>query len=199
MARTSTNPKNGVGIRTVALPMTLVLGIGTGGEYTFNYQRIREAKLVVGTSRPTDRMRETIDVATAADDLARIKSILKLTTKELAQTLGVSRQAIYNWRSGAHIKGHNLLKLDSLSKAADVIIGARIAMSPLLLDRKLPGGKTLLESISAGEDGTTAACSLVNLLAQEAEQRKTIDAMLAEHKSPKTDAFDYGVPSFKEG
>jgi len=186
-------------VRVIVPPMTLMLAIGTGGANTPEYCRVRDARLYVHSGQDDRSARETINVATAADDLARITSILKLSTTELAQTLGVSRQAIYNWKAGSHIKSHNVAKLENLKKAADAIVGARITMSPLLLDRKLTGGKTLLETIADGGNGGDAANALLRLLQDEAHQRESIDRMLADREHPMRDVSEYGVPSFNEG
>jgi hypothetical protein len=72
----------------VAIPaavITLLLETGTGGANTLDYYRLREAKLVVRPNRPAASNSDAIDVATAANDLARIKSILKLSTTEIGR------------------------------------------------------------------------------------------------------------------
>lgn len=121
-----------------------------------------------------------MNISIAANDLEHAKSVLKLTTKELAACLKVSRQAIYDWPSGAQIKDHNLAKLQSLTSAADVIAAANVPMSPLLLNRALPGGRTLLEVIGNGGDGADAAKSLLAMLRVESQQRKMVSKMLAD-------------------
>ena len=178
--------------------MTLLLAVGTGGESTLDYYRIREAKLVVNS--PVDRrvVPTSIDVASAASDLSRIRAVLKISTSDLARTLGVSRQAIYNWKSGSHIKAHNLSKLANLKLAADEFVQSRITVSSEMLDRTLPGGKTLLERIAEGMDGSAAAYSLINLLRADSERRKEMDALLAENISRPANRLDYGAPAFNE-
>ena len=65
--------------------------------------------------------------------------------------------------------------------------------------RTLPGGKTLLEKITAGEDVDVAVDSLLGMLREEAHQRVLIAQRLAEYDRPVRDASDYGVPAFDEG
>lgn len=190
---------NSNGLLKFALPMmTLILGVGTGGDCTADYLRIRSAKLVFDQSRVGNESLHAINVGVAANDLEHAKSVLKLTMKQLAACLGVSRQAIYNWRSGAHIKDHNFAKLQSLTAAADVIAAANIPMSPLILHRVFPGGRPLLAVIGSGGDGADAAKSLLVMLRIESEQRKMVSRMLAGRQSTAPEPSDYGAPSFAE-
>jgi hypothetical protein len=99
-----------------------------------------------------------------------------------ARFLGVSRQSLYNWRSGSEIKSHNIVKVENLRRAADVLATSEAPLSRLQIGRKLPGGKTLLELIANGEDGADAAHSLVSMLNRETEQRKALNARFAGRK-----------------
>ncbi len=176
---------------TFSIPVTIAVGIGTGGYPTAEYCKERKDRLTF--SRQDAPGNQASTVATTADDLARVKSVLKLTVAELAGCIGVSRQAIYNWKSGADIKIKNAAKLESLKNAADVIVAANLHASALLLARKLPGGKTLLEIISAGGDGREAARSLVQMLRQEAETRKALDERFANRQLPAHPDNTFGV------
>lgn len=173
--------------------------IGTGGALTPIFYLTLEEKRVVCSNSSVATVHELDNDDTVTEDFARVKSILKLSITDLAQSLGVSRQAIYNWMSGTPISRDNRLKLIRLIKAADVIAASGKTLSPLQLDRTLPGGKTLLEKIAAGDDGAEAASSLLDMLRKEAHQRALIDQRLAEHDRPVRDTSDYGVPSFDEG
>ena len=118
---------------------------------------------------------------------------------DLAETLGVSRPTIYNWMSGDRIKTGNIAKVHNLAVAADALASAlasaNVTASPLVLNRVLSRGSTLLETIAAGGNGLEAANDLVSMLRIEAEQRKMIDQMLAGRKEPiDRDASDYGAP-----
>ena len=97
------------------------------------------------------------------------------------------------------ISRDNRPKLNRLIAAADAIAASSKTLSPLQLDRTLPGGKTLLEKIAAGGDGAEAASLLLTMLREEAHQRVLIDQRLAEYDRPAQDTSDYGVPSFDEG
>ncbi len=176
---------------TYSVPLTIAFSIGTGGYLTAEY--CKERKDRVAFSRKDSSSERGSQIATPADDLARIKSILKLTVSELADCIGVSRQAIYNWKSGADIKTANAAKLESLQSAADVISGAGLHVSGLLLGRKLAGGKTLLEIVSAGGDGGEAARSLVQMIRQESETRRALDERFASRQMPAHPDNTFGV------
>lgn len=176
---------------TFSVPVTIALSIGTGGYYTAEYYKQRKDGLTF--SRHDMHNGQVAIVATTSDDLARIKSVLKLTVAELADCIGVSRQAIYNWKSGAEIKPKNAAKLESLKSATDVISAANLPVSPLLLARKLPGGKTLLELIAAGGEGSEAAQSLVQMLRKELDTRKMLDERFANRQMPAHPDNTFGV------
>jgi transcriptional regulator with XRE-family HTH domain len=165
-----------------SLPLTIALGIGTGGALTAEYVKQRKDGIVFSGSG--DVHARDLLVATQAEDLTRIKGALKLTVSELADCIGVSRQSVYNWKSGSEIKAKHAAKLENLKKASDVILAANMDVSAFSLARKLPGGKTLLETISGDGDGRVAAQSLLQMLNQESAERKALDERLAGRKQP---------------
>jgi DNA-binding XRE family transcriptional regulator len=198
MVKTSANSKSNGGIRTLAVPMTLILSIGTGGDHTFDYQRIREARLIFDPPRVAANPSHAVDVVSAANDLRFIRSVLKITQSGLARALGVSRQSLYNWKSGAYLKPQNLFKLANLKSAAETFVQAKFTVLPYMLDHKLSAGKSLLDQIADGRDGGQAASELINKLATNAAQRHALDELLARNISRKPDAFDFGAPAVRE-
>lgn len=68
---------------------------------------------------------------------------------------------------------------------------------PRLLHRKLPGGKTLLETINSGGNGAEAAHALANMLEAEAEQRAALDKIFAGRASSKNAGL--GLPPLNDG
>jgi DNA-binding transcriptional regulator YiaG len=175
-----------------AITFTLLLGVGTGGEYTSRYHQMREQGFVL--SKPRDRTVLPSVAATVAADIEHIKSTLNVTMTELAKCLGVSRQAPYNWIAGSPIKTENVVKLNSLKAAADMIAAEDIPASPLLLQRKLPGGKNLLEAISSGVDGGAAAHSFLEMYRKETEQRRVLNERFANRRSQSRDVPGHGIP-----
>ncbi|MGA2815907.1 MAG: helix-turn-helix transcriptional regulator [Xanthobacteraceae bacterium] len=167
------------------LPLTVALTIGTGGNITAEYCKHQKDGIVFNGhgGAAIDRF----SVASPADELTRIKTTLKLTVSELAGCIGVSRQSIYNWKSGSEIKARNAEKFENLKNAADVISAAGFDIPAFTLARKLPGGSTLLETISAGGDGKLAAQSLLQMLNQESVERKMLSEQIAQRMRPEID------------
>jgi hypothetical protein len=165
----------------VLLPLTLTiaLGIGTGGSLTTEYCRHRKDGIIFqGINSPVAGHH----VATQAADLSRIKNALKLTVGEIAECVGVSRQSVYNWKSGSEIKAQHAAKLENLKKAADVILASHVDVPAFSLQRKLPEGRTLLETVSMGGDGRLTAHSLLQMLNEESVQRRDLDERFAGRK-----------------
>jgi hypothetical protein len=174
MDQTTASLRNGT-MLTPIVAFTLLLAVGTGGQYTPAYHVARSEKFVFGKPNDsTTQQRHTI-----AGEIEYIKGTLNLTMSELARCLHVSRQAPYNWISGGTIKVENRTKLDELRSAADVIAAANLPEHALLFRRKLPGGKTLLETVSAGGSGIDAAGALIKMFRAETEERAALSRMLA--------------------
>lgn len=162
------------------LPVTIVMQLGTGGTPSIGYHRHRHLDGVPGYYRSlSNNEAHASALPTAGDEIDRVLTVLKLPVTGLAKHLGVSRVAIYDWRSGKPISTANAAKLENFSKAVDVLTSANIQMSSLIRGRKLPGGLTLLESLSNGLDGEQSARTLVQMLRDEAARRKTLTARLS--------------------
>ena len=168
-----------------AITFTMLLGVGTGGDYTCEYHALRESRIAF--NKPRDSSSSTMSAVAA--DLDYVKSTLKLTMTELAKCLGVSRQASYNWMAGSPIKAENVAKLNNLKSAADIIAAEKLPAHSLLLQRKLPGGKTLVEAISSGADGARVAQSLIAIMKKEADQRRFLSGHFAGRVAPKNNAL----------
>jgi transcriptional regulator with XRE-family HTH domain len=189
MDRTTPNHRNG----TFLVPLvtfSVLSGVGTGGDYTPAYHSLRESKRVF--SKPRIGAPKSNGFAVTSD-IEHAKSTLDLTMTELARCLGVSRQALYNWMAGGSIKHENLAKLIELKSAADVIAMANLPERALFLRRKLPGGKTLLETIAMGSGGADAAQSLVRLANEEIEQRGALAALFADRQPQ--NLLGHGIPA----
>jgi transcriptional regulator with XRE-family HTH domain len=188
MDQTTPNHRNGTFLAPI-VTFTMLLGVGTGGDYTPSYHSLRSERGAFSKPRHESPAGSGFAIAT---DIEHTKSTLKLTMAELARCLGVSRQALYNWIAGGLIKHENLAKLNELRSAADVIAGAILPEHALLLRRKLPGGKTLLETIATGGSGADAARSLVEMVNNEAEQRAALAKLFAS-RHPEN-LLGYGIP-----
>ena len=135
---------------------------------------------------------------TPIDDLARIRQVLKPTVLELANLFGVSRQAIYDWQSGAQPNDQTALRLAELARAADVFALSDVTVNPQTLRRKVTGGVTVLDAVMNGNNAVELARQLVKTLQRENSQRERMAAQLAGRKSVRADSSDYGSPRLDE-
>lgn len=140
---------------------------------------------------------ETTPVRTPLEDLTRIREILSPSVSDLASTLGVTRQSIYNWINGEPVAQDNAAKLSDLAQAADLLAYERVAVNSTLLKRKFANGRTLLQVAQAGESARDAAAMLVQILTRESEQRARMQARFAAR--PKTSGTaDFDLPAAGE-
>lgn len=130
---------------------------------------------------------------TTAEDLIRVRTVLKPTVSELAKVFGVSRQAIYNWQSGEDPQPIYADKLKDLASAADVIAGEALTLNGHILKRKISNGKTLFEIAANGGSSKEAAQTLVKILRKESEQRKLLASRLQTRAKPTINSYDIGI------
>lgn len=183
----SMTPNSWAGRAFLWIPVTLVFGVGTGGAMTPEHlERARERdsglsqhrKYSVADSGPT-----AAEVISAANDIKFIRSVLKTSTLELAKCIGVSRQALYNWRAGSNIKDKNADRVTRLKSAAIVLATEGIEINPTAVRRPITDGKNLLQLIAEGEDGETSARALVTILREETEQQRLLENRFAGRRS----------------
>ena len=174
---------------------TFLLGVGTGGDYTPSYHLARSKNELYSRSQPVKPAKSNGFAISV--DIEQIKSVLNLTTTDLARSLGVSRQALYNWMAGGAIKEDNLAKLNELRSAAEVLTADGLEIHPRLLHRKLPGGRTLLDTVSYGGGGAEAARALATMLKIEARQKAAMDKMFADRERSKDAGL--GLPPLNYG
>lgn len=132
------------------------------------------------------------------DNLARIREVLKPTVLELANLFGVSRQAVYDWQSGAQPSVQTALRLAELARAADVFALSDVTVSSQILRRKVTGGITVLDAVMNGAQAVELAQQLVKTLQRENSQRERLATQLAGRKAVPADSSDYGAPALKE-
>ena len=98
----------------------------------------------------------------------------------------------------ATISAENAEKVSRFAKAATVIAQENLEMSPLVRQRKLPGGRTLFEAIAAGGDGAMSATILVQMLRSEAEQREMLSTRFAGRASLNTEGINDAPTVYRE-
>ena len=133
-----------------------------------------------------------------AENLARIREVLKPTMLELAGLFGVSRQAVYDWQQGSQPVSQTAQRLAQLARVADVFAEAGLAVDANTLRRKIAGGRTLLDAVSNGDDAELVAKSLMGTLKREASQRERLQVQLAGRRRGPANPSEYGAPTMSE-
>ncbi|WP_241362743.1 hypothetical protein [Pseudomonas aeruginosa] len=164
-------------------------GIGTGGELLPEHLQ-QNAKSAQHANRAAE-VAETKVSRTPSESLQRIREVLNPAVSDLAVTLNVSRQSIYNWLNGEPVAEENAAKLHDLAQAADVLAHEGIPISASLLKRKFANGRTLLQMAQAGESARDAALTLIKIHKRETAQRERMNARFATRaKTPASADFD---------
>ncbi len=163
--------------------------IGTGGHLSLEHIQRGGQQALYAT--PAVEVAVVDDVRTPAEDLARIREVLHPSVSDLATTLGVSRQSVYNWLNGEQVADENAARLQDLAQAADVLAHDGITVDAALLKRKFANGRTLMQVAQAGESARDAALMLVQIHRREVAQRERMNARFANRaKAPATADFD---------
>lgn len=163
--------------------------IGTGGE--LSREHLHRSTQHVQQWAPAVHVTEVEVARSPSEDLSRIREILKPAVSDLATTLGVSRQSVYNWLNGDPVADENAAKLQDLAHAADVLAGEGVLVNAALLKRKFANGRTLMQVAQAGESAREAALLLVQVQKREAAQRERLSARFANRaKTPASADFD---------
>ena len=176
-----------VGWMTVA--GTALTGIGTGGELSLERLQLnaRQAQHMVSVIE----VAEVEQVRTPRENLSRIREVLNPSVSDLATTFSVSRQSIYNWLNGDPVADENVVKLQDLAQAVDVLAREGVDIKAALLKRKFANGRTLMQVAQAGESARNAALVLVQVRKRESVQRERMSARFANRaKTPASSDFD---------
>ncbi len=176
----------------VAAAGAALTGFGTGGELSIEH--LQRGTHLMQHRAPTFEVTDVTPVRTPAEDLIRIREVLKPAVSDLATTFGVSRQSVYNWLHGDPVANENAAKLQDLAQAADVLQHEGIVVNAALLKRKFSNGRTLLQVTQLGESARDAALQLVHIHKRETAQRARMAARLVNRASTAPSA-DFDLPS----
>lgn len=164
-------------------------GIGTGGELSLEH--LQRNLHQMQHMAPTVEVADVAPVRTPAEDLVRIREVLKPAVSDLATAFSVSRQSVYNWLNGEPVADENAAKLQDLAQAADVLAHEGVAVNAALLKRKFANGRTLMQLAQAGESARDAALQLVQIHKRETAQRERMAArFVSRAETPPTADFD---------
>lgn len=135
----------------------------------------------------------------AVVQLALIRQVFNTSMLELANLFGVSRQAVYGWQSGAQPMPAPAGRLAALAGIAAIFAEAGVPADARTLRRKVAQGRTLADTVMAGDNAAPMAQSLVETLKREVTQRQRLQAQLAGRKQANASAADYGASALDEG
>src|SRR5579863_6432989 len=178
--------------------MTVGFGVGTGGAATFDYIKERGNKGYCYLFIPYDWSNKKNDARpsrTPAEDLEHIRMVLRPAVTDLADVLGVSRQALYDWQSGKSVAPGNASRLADLARAADIFAIEGMTGTSRALRRPIRNGKSFYDVVREGGCAEEAARTLAEIVRGEIRQRQALKARLAGQQRPPRQAFEeVGAP-----
>lgn len=175
----------------MAAASAVLSSIGTGGELSLEHLQRSTHQT---QHAPSVDVANVAPVRSPAEDLFRIREVLKPAVADLATTFGVSRQSVYNWLNGEPVAEENAAKLQDLAQAADVLAHEGIAVNAALVKRKFAKGRSLLQVAKAGESARDAALQLVHIHKRETTQRERM-AMRFGNRGKTAPSADFDLPS----
>lgn len=173
---------------------------GTGGLTTVDYYKERGSLgyPFVPLYGAYDHVTGLLDARTPADDIAHIRSFLRPAMADLANALGVSRQAVYDWQAGKPIAALNATKLADLARAADILAAEGLTASAQLIRRPVEAGKNLLDIVRDGGSAEEAATLLASIIKDELCQREQLTRRLVSRGRSAFACDDLGSPVMDE-
>lgn len=162
---------------------------GTGGVYSSaNVLRVTEwtnaPAVAIGCRSIANRERRPNDIS-IPNAILQTREKLGLRMSELAEIFGVSRQAVYLWLNGENVRPEYVQRIWQVSSIADQVERAGISRPEHFLHRPFsPDGRTLYQSLLAGEDIEAAVACLKADALTEQETRKASSAGLAFRREP---------------
>lgn len=185
-----------------ALPIVMLIfvnEVGTGGLNTAAYFQTRGE---VGYKNPRvavrDSGQEPVDpLVSPSDNLDFILGTIKPSMAELARTLNVSRETVYNWKSGSNVSSANAAKLADLAKAAELFAEVDPKIIRQLIRRKISGAN-FFERVARNDSATESAEVLLTILHREQQQRERISRKLAARKTGSYIEGDFSTPHLIE-
>lgn len=121
----------------------------------------------------------------ASADIENLRRILGLSVSTFANMFDVSRQAVYKWQAGEPMNQEHTNRLAQLREAAALLTDFAKSDTRALTRRKLPSGRTVVESIFAGENPIAVAQAAADLLRKDTEQREALDVFLGNRSKPR--------------
>ena len=142
---------------------------------------------------------DTANQSTIADisDVQFCKRVIGMSASNIAAALGVSRQAVHLWETGAAISQENAERLAALVSSADALREWGLPMQKSHFIRAIEGGRGFIDLVAAGADPAEVAQKLVAILQTEAAQRERLRQRLGERANG-ADFSEAGIPMLDE-
>jgi hypothetical protein len=123
-----------------------------------------------------------------------------LGTKPPGVLQSLSREGYGTYALGLEQEGGvtDMQRFERLACAADIIAAHGPALKVSVLRRTISGGKSFFELVRDGSDPEAVAHILVRTLQRELDQRKRLDARLANRPRKRVDLDDVGAPHLDE-
>jgi transcriptional regulator with XRE-family HTH domain len=177
--------------------------VGTGGSTGVAYLTSRQDQgyrfIHVENFSTVSSSAAQLNVRSTIETLDRIREIFKFSISDLASACMVSRQAVYKWLSGnSSLEWENQNRLEDLYRAAELFATRGVAGTASLLKRTNNTGRTLVETMRAGDSAQEWARTILDTLELESRQRAMLDARLRARKRPAPAVEEWGTPMLSE-
>ncbi|AWR88000.1 hypothetical protein Mtai_v1c27750 (plasmid) [Meiothermus taiwanensis WR-220] len=175
--------------RVLPSPGTILMHLGKQISST-GY--IRELALL--THRPLSLEESDPAEIPAREKLEYIETALGLRVVRLAELLGVSRQALYDWKEGRRMSEENHRRLDALYKAARRFREAGLRPDYTTLHRRIGGELEFLQAL--GQDPLNAVEKLIAVTERGEKQRAWLKRL---ENRPERGSIDDELPPHYPG
>jgi DNA-binding transcriptional regulator YiaG len=189
----------------VGSAVVFACAVGTGGYSTvqcfisrssksYSEERTVSAQSVnaVATSN------EGLAAPSQAKDLKLIRDYFKPSVAQLAATLGVERQTIYNWQAGKGVTDERRGVIRELASACSKLVEIGIVAGDDILRRRISNGQTLLQLIAFGTAAGEAVALAKSVIEIEKHERQLLAAHLKRRSPGMIDTTDAGKPHLNE-
>jgi hypothetical protein len=136
----------------------------------------------IGYAPPHIRFKEAPRSTLVRTQIRRIIEGLEVSNAGLARALSVSRQALYNWLNGDLPKESHQARLNSLSRACDVLLPIDM-LKHAALTQPMNSGQSFWQLVKAGADAENLAQEIKASRHKRIQQRSLVVERIAEKRA----------------
>lgn len=129
------------------------------------------------------------------EKLEFIETTFNLRVSRAADLLGVTRQALYDWKKGMNISDDNRRKLDGLHRAAQRFNEAGLKPDYATKHRTIGGELEFIQAL-AGQNPVQAVEKLIVVLERGRKQQEQLEKLLKDRPEPKGSIVDDLPPHY---